>query len=101
MLFKRAVALGGVAAGLLASPAGHAVTLKFVVPSGATSEASKVYFSLANEFEKSEPGVKVEFKALNNWDDVIGTVKDDVEKNKAPAYSWPKCPRPWNWKTWA
>lgn len=82
MLLKRAIALGSVTAGLLASPIGLAVTLKFVVPSGATSEASKVYFGLVSEFEKNEPGVKIEFKALNNWDDVVGMVREQVDKKQ-------------------
>jgi sn-glycerol 3-phosphate transport system substrate-binding protein len=63
-----------------------AVTLSLVVPSGATSEASRLYQNLAIEFEKKEPGIQVEFIPLNNWDDVVGTVQRLQEQGKKTVF---------------
>lgn len=65
---------------------GAAVTLNFVLPSGATSEASRLYQNLAKEFERGEPGIRVEFLPLNNWDDVIGTVQRLHEQGKKTVF---------------
>jgi sn-glycerol 3-phosphate transport system substrate-binding protein len=54
----------------------NAVTLKFIVPSGATSESSRFYLKLTKEFELEEPNIKITFVPLSNWDNVVGTVKD-------------------------
>jgi sn-glycerol 3-phosphate transport system substrate-binding protein len=74
-----AVAIG------IAQP-GAAATLNFVVPSGATSEASRLYQNLVKEFERSEAGIHVEFIPLNNWDDVIGTVQRLHEQGKKTVF---------------
>lgn len=65
---------------------GAAVTLNFVVPSGATSEASRLYQNLAKDFERSETDIHIEFVPLNNWDDVIGTVQRLHEQGKKTVF---------------
>jgi len=56
-------------------PASQAQTLKFIVPSGATSEGSRLYLNLVREFERGEPGVHIDFLPLSGWDDVVSSVK--------------------------
>lgn len=50
--------------------------LKFIVPSGATSEVSRLYLNLVREFERGESGARIEFLPLSNWDDVVSSLKD-------------------------
>lgn len=57
-------------------PASAAEPLKFIVPSGATSEASRLYLNLVREFERSEPGAHIEFLPLASWDEVVSSVRD-------------------------
>jgi len=59
-----------------------AVTLSFVVPSGATSEASRLYQMLVKEFEKDDAAIHIDFIPLNNWDDVIATVQRLQDQGK-------------------
>lgn len=60
----------------LAMPLAQAVPLKFIVPSGATSEASRLYLKLVREFERGEHGAKIEFLPLSSWDEVLSSVRD-------------------------
>jgi ABC-type glycerol-3-phosphate transport system substrate-binding protein len=59
----------------LAGAGAAAATVKFIVPSAATAESSRLYAQLLQEFEREEPGIHVEFVPLKNWDDVIGSVQ--------------------------
>lgn len=61
----------------LAIPApSRAEPLKFIVPSGATSEGSRLYFNLVRQFERSEGGASIEFVPLSSWDDVVSHVRE-------------------------
>lgn len=63
-------------AACVAAPAfGAPVQLKFIVPSGATSETSRLYSNLVHEFEAQQPAIDVQFLPLHNWDDVIDKVR--------------------------
>jgi sn-glycerol 3-phosphate transport system substrate-binding protein len=57
--------------GALAAPQ---VALEFSVPSGATTESSRFYYQLIQEFEAANPGIKISFRPLTDWDEVIRTV---------------------------
>jgi ABC-type glycerol-3-phosphate transport system substrate-binding protein len=59
--------------GMHAAPAQN---LKFIVPSGATSEGSRLYLNLVREFERSEPGAHIEFLPLSSWDEVVASVRE-------------------------
>lgn len=54
----------------------QATTLKFIVPSGATSEGSRLYLNLVREFERGVPGAHIEFIPLSNWDDIVSSVQE-------------------------
>lgn len=60
----------------LATPATRAATLRFIVPSGATSEGSRLYLNLVREFERGQAGAHIEFLPLSSWDDVVSNVKE-------------------------
>jgi sn-glycerol 3-phosphate transport system substrate-binding protein len=60
----------------LAMPVPQAAPLKFIVPSGATSEVSRLYLSLVREFERGESGAHIEFLPLSSWDEVVSSVRD-------------------------
>jgi sn-glycerol 3-phosphate transport system substrate-binding protein len=57
----------GVAGTLAAAP----VTLEFTIPSGATSEASRFYYQLLHEFELANPDIRLTFRPLTDWDEVV------------------------------
>lgn len=57
--------------GALAAPE---VELEFSVPSGATTEVSRFYYQLILEFEAANPGIKIGFRPLTDWDEVVRTV---------------------------
>ena len=48
--------------------------LEFSVPSGATTEVSRFYYQLIQEFEAANPSIKISFRPLTDWDEVIRTV---------------------------
>ncbi|HEY0586662.1 MAG TPA: extracellular solute-binding protein [Pseudoduganella sp.] len=50
--------------------------LKFIVPSAATSEGSRLYLNLVREFERGEGGSRIDFLPLSNWDDVVSHVRE-------------------------
>jgi sn-glycerol 3-phosphate transport system substrate-binding protein len=58
------------ASGALAAPQ---VVLEFTVPSGATTEVSRFYYQLLHEFEAANPDIKVNFRPLTDWDEVVRT----------------------------
>ena len=61
----------------LAVPAwSRAEPLKFIVPSGATSEGSRLYLNLVREFERGEGGPRIDFLPLSSWDDVVSQVRE-------------------------
>jgi len=72
----RVAAAAAVALACLGMPASQATTLKFIVPSGATSEGSRLYLHLIHEFERGEPGAHIDFLPLSSWDDVVANVAD-------------------------
>jgi ABC-type glycerol-3-phosphate transport system substrate-binding protein len=72
----RAVAAAMVMLACFGLPAAQAQTLKFIVPSGATSEGSRLYLNLVREFERGESGVRIEFVPLSSWDEVVSSVKE-------------------------
>jgi len=57
--------------GALAAPQ---VELEFSVPSGATTEVSRFYYQLTREFEADNPGIKIIFRPLTDWDEVVRMV---------------------------
>lgn len=65
---------------------GAPVQLKFIVPSGATSETSRLYYNLVHEFEAREPAIRVQFVPLNHWDDVIDNVRRLPAGGKAAVF---------------
>jgi len=70
-----------------AAPAlGAPVQLKFIVPSGATSETSRLYYNLVHEFEAQQPAIHVQFVPLNHWDDVIDNVRRLPANGKAAVF---------------
>lgn len=69
-----------------ASAPAPAATLRFIVPSGATSESSRLYSNLIQEFEKEEPGIQVEFKPLQSWDEVVGAIGAPAAHRKATVF---------------
>ena len=73
---------------LAAGPASAfgAVQLQFIVPSGATSETSRLYANLVHEFEARQPDIRVQFVPLNNWDDVIDSVRRLPAGGKATVF---------------
>lgn len=73
-------------AGCLAPACGAPVRLQFIVPSGATSETSRMYYNLVHEFEAREPSVHVQFVPLNNWDEVIDNVRRLPAGGKAAVF---------------
>ncbi|HIJ61263.1 MAG TPA: extracellular solute-binding protein [Rhodospirillaceae bacterium] len=48
--------------------------LEFSVPSGATTEVSRFYYQLVQEFEAANPGIKISFRPLTDWDEVVRVV---------------------------
>lgn len=59
---------------LVLAPACHAVSLRFIIPSGATTESSRLYYQMIQQFEKQEPGIRIEFEPTRSWDAVIDRV---------------------------
>jgi sn-glycerol 3-phosphate transport system substrate-binding protein len=82
----RWIAFIGLLIGLVCSRASAAVTLALVIPSGATSESSRLYNDLLQEFRKAEPDIHVEFTPLVNWDDVVGVVRRLAEQRKPAVF---------------
>lgn len=59
----------------LGMPVAQAEPLKFIVPSGATSEVSRLYLNLVREFERDQSGARIEFLPLSSWDGVVSSVR--------------------------
>lgn len=76
ILVPRSLAAALVAMACFGMPVARAEPLKFIVPSGATSEVSRLYLNLVREFEHGEPGARIEFQPLSSWDDVVSSVRD-------------------------
>jgi len=60
------------------APCAAQTGLRFTVPSGATSEASRLYLDLIQEFNQANPDIRVEFHPFSDWDEVVGDVKNRV-----------------------
>jgi sn-glycerol 3-phosphate transport system substrate-binding protein len=61
----------------------QALTLRVTIPSGATSETTRMFANLFHQFEESEPGVKIDFCPLTDWDDVVKEIQDRVDKGQS------------------
>jgi sn-glycerol 3-phosphate transport system substrate-binding protein len=86
MCLRRWIAFIGLLVGLLFSRTSAAVTLTLIIPSGATSESSRLYHDLLQEFKKAEPNIHVEFTPLIRWDDVVDAVRQLQVQRKATVF---------------
>lgn len=64
-----------VALWLIPFTACEAAALRFIIPSGATTESSRLYWDLINEFHRAEPGIKIVFEPMRDWDAVVARVQ--------------------------
>jgi len=48
--------------------------ISFYIPSGATTEMSRMYFNIIKDFEKEYPTIDVNFKPKSNYNDVLKSV---------------------------
>ncbi|WP_296002317.1 extracellular solute-binding protein [Rugamonas sp.] len=80
------VAAGLLALGLALPARAATVALKFIVPSGATAESSRLYYNLAHEFERQQPDIRVDFMPLGQWDDVIAKLRQLPEGGRAAVF---------------
>ncbi len=57
--------------------------LDFTIPSGATSEASRLYAKLIKQFEASHPDIDIRLEPYTNWDEVTREVKSMTAKGQS------------------
>jgi sn-glycerol 3-phosphate transport system substrate-binding protein len=55
----------------------------FYVPSGATTEMSRMYFYMIKQFEQENPEIDVIFKPKQNWNEVLATVLEATSKGQS------------------
>lgn len=71
---------------LACAPAWAVTELKFVVPSAATAETTRMHVGLMREFERAEPDVRITLVPLASWDEVIDTVRQRPAHDKAMVF---------------
>jgi ABC-type glycerol-3-phosphate transport system substrate-binding protein len=57
--------------------------IPFYVPSGATTEMSRMYFYMIKQFEQENPEIDVIFKPKQNWNEVLATVLEATSKGQS------------------
>lgn len=62
----------------------QAVSLRFIIPSGATTESSRLYWDLINEFQRAQPGIKIIFEPMRDWDAVVARVLQLHKEHSSP-----------------
>lgn len=57
------------------------VELRFIIPSGATTESSRLYFNLLRDFETREPEIRITLEPMRSWDGVMHRVRELEAEN--------------------
>ena len=58
------------------------IVIPFYIPSGATTESSRMYFDLIGDFEQINRDINVIYKPMNHYDEVLNTVIEITQKKQ-------------------